>query len=109
MKLKLFLAVQSAGHSISKDHDRGYIEVEGKPIDSLLEQVKVQHVDWIKTDVEGADFEVIQGLRDTLTRHSPRVIVEVWNRNTLALLKDLDYMITPISSPSSYYFCVKRA
>ena len=73
-----------------------------------MEELGISHVDWIKIDVEGAEFEVIEGLRDTLKKHSPRLIVEITDKRTFQLMKELDY--TTIFIPSrtlKNYYCEK--
>lgn len=55
------------------------VEVETAPVDELLEQRGVEHVDLIKIDVQGAEGGVIAGLERTI-RRSPGLVLltEFW-------------------------------
>jgi hypothetical protein len=35
----------------------------------------------VKIDVEGAEFEVLRGLEETITKYKPKMIVEVFCQN----------------------------
>jgi FkbM family methyltransferase len=75
--------------------------VQGRPIDHVITELHVQRVDEIKVDVEGAEFLVLRGLRETLERYHPRVVVEVLRsqlasmnaspEDLIAFMKDLGY------------------
>ncbi|RCW83350.1 FkbM family methyltransferase [Paracoccus lutimaris] len=45
------------------------------------------HVDFLKIDVEGLELEVLDGLRETITRLRPTIFIEIDNRNADAFLK----------------------
>lgn len=84
-KLKFYPGESSERGSIKRNMgDKGdkYIEVNGRSVDSLLEEVKAGiRVDWIKIDVEGAELEVLKGLNKTLLRNSPKLLVEISEEN----------------------------
>jgi len=46
------------------------------PVDSFFTDLGI-HVDLIKIDVEGYEFEVLRGMRETLLRQRPEVLTEV--------------------------------
>ena len=43
-----------------------YIEVKANTLDSLLLENGIKEVNWIKIDVEGAEFEVLKGATNKL-------------------------------------------
>lgn len=51
--------------------------VRGRPIDHVIAELGLKRVDVIKVDVEGAEYLVLRGLRETLRRFHPRVVMEV--------------------------------
>lgn len=53
--------------------------VECRRLDTLLPTLRVQSVDFLKIDVEGAEFRVLEGARNTL-KQTRRVIVELHDR-----------------------------
>ena len=79
-KIKFFFAGNTGGGSVVKDQKLGYIVVDAKPVDEILFQLNLRP-DWIKIDVEGAEFEVLQGLKRTLTQGKPKLVVEIHKQN----------------------------
>ena len=77
------------------------------PLDSL----RLKDISFIKIDVEGAEKMVLEGARQTITRDKPVVYIEILGEysqspkekqhfdDTVQLLKDLDYTLTPASAP----------
>jgi FkbM family methyltransferase len=43
-----------------------FVEVNANTLDNLLQQVGIKQVNWIKIDVEGAEFEVLKGANSVL-------------------------------------------
>lgn len=81
-KLKLFIGDSHSHHSIIRDYGFGSIYVQARTLDKVFEELKVEKIDYIKIDVEGAELEVLKGLVKTFKKHSPTVIVEVWKDPT---------------------------
>ena len=53
------------------------IECEADTIDNFVENNKIPKVDFIKIDVEGAEYFVFQGGIKTITNHKPIVFTEM--------------------------------
>jgi FkbM family methyltransferase len=43
-----------------------FVEVNANTLDNLLQQIGIKQVNWIKIDVEGAEFEVLKGAHNLL-------------------------------------------
>lgn len=98
-KLKIFLGDSSGHHTAKKNLGFDRFEVEAKTIDHIIEGLNITRVDWIKIDVEGAEFEVLKGLKKTLVKKHPKIIVEVFLKNledAENFLKENNYKITPM-------------
>lgn len=114
-RLRLFRSNISGQHGVKDNKGLGYIKVPAKKLDDILESLNINRVDWIKIDVEGAEYEVLHGLENTLKRNSPKVIVEIRNKNlrkAFGFMKKLNYQMSQISKYNhefNYYFCQKRA
>ena len=103
--LKLYTADKSGNHSVIRRTPMGFIKVRGKPIDDVVMRLGLSHIDWIKIDVEGAEFHVIKGLYNTIKKYKPRLIIEVMDKRVFRLMRELGYSSTPIlSKTKNYYF-----
>ena len=48
-----------------------------RTLDSFIQIEKIDRVDFVKCDVEGAEFLVLQGGRDVFKKHKPKLFVEM--------------------------------
>lgn len=54
----------------------GHIVVHAKQLDEILRNLHVEKVDRVKIDVEDAELEALQGLRQTMKDYRPNLIFE---------------------------------
>jgi FkbM family methyltransferase len=53
------------------------IQVEAKVFDGLKSKEMIDGVDLVKMDVEGAELNVLRGMRHTLDTYHPKILIEV--------------------------------
>ena len=75
--IKLFIGDCCVHHSVKKNFGLGFVTVQARPLDCVLQELEVENVDFIKIDVEGAEVEVLNGLIDTLKKWRPTLIIEI--------------------------------
>jgi FkbM family methyltransferase len=95
-KLKLYLPDEEQGYTmhhslmtnylVSKYDDRieqKYIEVEADTLDNLMHRIGIKQVNWIKIDVEGAEYEVLSGAREILSNSDHlSLLIEIHGKDT---------------------------
>jgi len=95
-RLKLYLPDEDLGYTMhhslmtnylstkyNKDIERRYVEVESDTLDNLLKSRAITKVDWMKIDVEGAEYEVLKGAKEILSANKPMsILVEVHGKDT---------------------------
>jgi FkbM family methyltransferase len=77
---------------------QSYIEVSGDTLDNLLRRVGIDQVNWIKIDVEGAEYEVLKGAKQVLSSNKHiSILIEVHGKDTygpvIELLKSNNFNI----------------
>jgi FkbM family methyltransferase len=88
-KLKLYLPDEESGFSIYNTiminrakADEKFIEVNANTLDYLLQQNGIRDANWIKIDVEGAEFEVLKGATDILSKSKDiALLIEVHGKD----------------------------
>jgi FkbM family methyltransferase len=69
---------ERAGESL-----QSYIEVSADTLDNLLRSVGIDKVNWIKIDVEGAEYEVLRGAKEILSTNTCiSILVEIHGKDT---------------------------
>jgi FkbM family methyltransferase len=78
---ELLLARHSGGaslyHTETPPDFVGSLRVRITTVDRLLATGRIEPPNVVKIDVEGAELDVLEGMRETLTAHAPRIIFEV--------------------------------
>lgn len=87
----------STGHLSSK----GRLEVKAVSIDELVSKGEIPPPDFIKIDVEGAEFLVLSGAKSILTTHHPTIFLATHgidgHRKCCMFLESLGYELQSIS------------
>lgn len=98
----MYLAGKSNHHSLQPNPaPRGVIQVSVRTLDSVLETYDLPRVDLVRMDLEGYEIVVINGMRQTIEKYSPRLLVELHPDllgkgamvNYLQVLADLGYRV----------------
>lgn len=101
------MPLESAFIATSDIKSDSIIETQSIDLDTAL--AGEDRVDWLIIDVEGFEADVLTGAIKTLTKHSPKIIVESLDQNfdkMNAILTNKGYSITKLYS--YYYYAVKK-
>jgi len=78
----LLIASSSGAHSLGSSNSEvsnvnfvGRVKVRTMTFDSLINYLELDHVDLVKIDVEGHEEAVLKGMKNTLQRNPPRIII----------------------------------
>jgi FkbM family methyltransferase len=80
-------------------------EVLAKPLDKIVEDLRIHYVNYVKIDAEGAEYEVLKGSRKVIEKYRPKIIAEC-TLNQIAVLrfmKELKYS-SKLIAPNYYFF-----
>jgi len=72
--------------------------VPARPLDAIVKEAKLDRVDVIKIDVEGAEFEVLKGAANTLDEYRPVLIVELVENQLKSMGSSVDEVLHFLSS-----------
>jgi FkbM family methyltransferase len=79
---------------VERENSFNMVKVSVKRLDTIVEELKVNEVDIIKIDVEGAELHVVRGALNTITKYKPILIIEIREgnlQNLVSLLTSLNY------------------
>jgi FkbM family methyltransferase len=87
-KIKLYLAGEGMGQTIyntimparANDGKEKFVEIDADTLDHLLQLQGINDVNWIKIDVEGAEYEVLKGATNIISRSKDiSLLIEIHN------------------------------
>jgi FkbM family methyltransferase len=76
-KGKAKMSVRGGESSLFRRVSDEFVEVQVERLDDFVEREKIERVDAIKIDVEGAELKVIRGADKTIRRDKPILMVEI--------------------------------
>jgi len=72
--------IKMTGSSSSSILVNGGTEVESITLDSFVIKNNIEHIDFIKLDVEGAELDVLNGARETIKKFKPKMAISVYHK-----------------------------
>ena len=87
-RAKLYIDKKTtAGHSIIKGIRNSisseFILVPSMTLDSLVKKLNLNRIDFIKIDVEGAEYLLLQGAREVLSNNEVRIAMEAMDNENI--------------------------
>lgn len=76
--ITLYLGESSGWNSVMGPQGAGAIDIRVRPIDDMVAELKLDRVDLIKMDIEGAEIQALEGARATLLRDRPRIMIDTY-------------------------------
>lgn len=81
IKNDYFYLTKAGGASIiSKTKTKNQIKVRVIPLDEFVKKENIKRVDFIKMDIEGAEFDTLKGAVKTLKRDKPDLIITIYHK-----------------------------
>ncbi|MGB9878164.1 MAG: FkbM family methyltransferase, partial [bacterium] len=89
--LKLYVSKYTGSHTLYKNIERESIresltgameEVKAMRIDTIVEELGLGRVDFIKMDIEGAEVDALLGAERTITQFKPKLAICTYHRPT---------------------------
>jgi len=78
-RIKFHLSSDSRGHSVFTGEDN-FVTIEADTLDNILEELKVDKVDFIKMNIEGAEIEALKGMGKTLRNKDVKLAIEAYHK-----------------------------
>jgi len=100
-KSKLYYSNEEPITSLIYKLSNNFVTIDTITLDSFVHDHIIPRVDWIKIDVEGAEYDVLLGASQILKNHNPKLIFEVLKINeskVLGFLKSIGYSVTQLDS-----------
>lgn len=96
----------SAG-ALSTNGDRHSFECQMVTLDSYFEENKIERLDLIKMDIEGAEFSALKGAEGLLEKHRPFLLLEVNHKACKSLGVDPVHMSLFLKEKGYEFFVVR--
>ena len=100
-KSKLYYSTEEPIASLIYKLSNNFVTIDATTLDSFVENNNITKIDWIKIDVEGAEYDVFLGASKTLKKYNAKLIFEVLKVNEnkiLNFLNSIGYSVTQLDS-----------
>lgn len=92
---RLYLKAKKGWHTLIRDDNCEYQEIIIHKLDTYLKRFRIEKVDVLKIDVEGADLEVLKGAVDTISKSDKVALllethVELYDVNEIEIFELLN-------------------
>lgn len=80
--------------------------VESTSLDTWVNERRdeLPHIDYIKIDVEGAEFEVLRGAYHILREFKPKLLIEIHESTSNTLRPDIEYLLKDLDYKHEHEF-----
>lgn len=78
--LEIFTNTEEANQGMASSYMKDFsekISIPALTLDAYVEEHKIEKIDFIKMDIEGGEFPALQGMRNTLQKFKPTLLLEV--------------------------------
>jgi len=78
--MTIFYDPKEANKGMASAYQTGLSEkekVETISLDQYLNEKEINKVDWIKIDIEGGEYPALLGMKETLQKYKPQIIIEL--------------------------------
>lgn len=80
-KMKFYYHISPGGHSlINKENIKKIVETEVDTLDNILKELKIDKVDFIKMDIEGAEIEALKGAKEILKNNDVKLAIASYHK-----------------------------
>jgi len=97
--------------SIVNTHRAGltrHIEVQGQTLDSFVVERGISRIDFMKVDIQGAEWLMLQGASDVLSRMQPELMLEISPSDLAEIGKDSRQLASLIESFGYQIYALER-
>ena len=101
-------AAQTVRTQVAQESNTVSCLIEVAALDAAMARMHLPPPDLIKLDVEGMEWQALRGMRQTLTRHRPRLFIEIHGsdvedktanvRRVVSLLEEIGYDLRHVES-----------
>jgi FkbM family methyltransferase len=79
-KGSFYLTKAGAGSAVVERKSKDAVKVKVTTIDEFVEENKIKKVDFIKMDIEGAEFDALKGAVKTIKRDKPDLLIAIYHK-----------------------------